>query len=373
LDLFACNYVNWSLAAEQECFNPMGTIDYCAPVNYNAPAMDVLYRNNGDGTFTDVTVQAGLDMYYGNGLGVVCGDYNGDGWIDIFVANDGMRNQLWVNRRDGSFMELGLQTGCALDEEGLAKAGMGAHAADIDDDGDLDLLVCNLRRESDSLFVNEGTHFTDGTTRAGLRVLTRSFTRFGMGWIDFDNDGYLDLYEANGLVSREDQQYSDDAYAQPNLLFRGSAGGLFEEVHPRGGTAQLLVAASRGAAFGDVDNDGGVDVLVVNRDAPAHLLRNVVPNRGHWIMLRVVEEHGRDAYGATVKLKLGARLITRDVRAAYSYLASNDPRIHIGLGALTKADHVQVRWIDGTIETFDNLSADQIHTLRPGQGAAISR
>jgi hypothetical protein len=374
LDLFSCNYLNWSSATEQGCYNNMGAPDYCSPNNYSAPAMDVLYRNDGppNYTFTDVTIHAGLDAYFGNGLGVVCGDFNGDAWIDIFVANDGMRNQLWVNRRDGTFMDLGLQTGCALDLEGKAKAGMGTHAADVDDDGDLDIIVCNLRRESDSVFINHGTHFSDETTRAGLRVITRSFTRFGMGWLDFDNDGWLDLYQANGLVMREDQQASDDPYAQPDLLFRGIAqkGGVFQEVQPRGGTKKLLIATSRAAAFGDIDNDGGVDVLVVNRDAPAHLLRNIAPNRGHWIMLRVLEEHARDAYGATVKLNVGGRIITRDVRAAYSYLASNDPRVHIGLGQAMKVDEVAVKWVDGTITSYGALQADRIHTLRRSGGSS---
>src|SRR5262245_543744 len=384
LDLYVCTYLNWSVSTEQDCYNNMGAPDYCSPANYSAPAMDVLYRNNGapgSFTFTDVSVQSGLDAYCGTSLGVVCGDFNLDGWADIFIANDGMRNQLWVNRRNGAFDDVGLMSGCALDLEGKAKAGMGTHAADVDDDGDLDIIVCNLKRESDSVFINEGTHFSDDTTRAGLRVIPRGFTRFGIGWIDFDNDGRLDLYEANGLVMREDQKWSDDPYAQPSLLFRGVPAGneggrssvAFEEVQPRGGTVEPLVATSRAAVFGDVDNDGGVDVLVINRDGPAYLLRNIIPNRGHWIMLRVVDDHNRDAYGATVKLTLGDRIITRDVRAAYSYLASNDPRVHVGLGSSTSVNDVSVRWIDGAIESFGSLAADQIHMIQRGRGRASNR
>jgi hypothetical protein len=372
LDLYVCRYINWSIATELKCYNDMGAPDYCAPANYNAPALDVLYRNNSDGTFTDVTVQAGLDAWSGNGLGVVCGDFDRNGWIDIFVANDGTRNQLWANQGNGAFIDVGLQTGCALDLDGKAKAGMGTHAADIDNDSDLDLIVCNLRRESDSIFMNQGEHFSDETTAVGLRVTSQPFTRFGVGWIDFDNDGLLDLYEANGLVMRDDRPFSDDPYAQPNLLFRGRrserGGPFFEEVQPRGGTAAPLVATSRAAAFGDIDNDGGADVLVINRDGPAQLLRNIAPNRGHWVILRVLDEHNRDAYGATVSLRVGDRIVTRDVKAAYSYLASNDPRVHVGTGVMERIDDVTIRWVDGAVESFGSLMTDQIHTLRRGKG-----
>ncbi|MCI0366656.1 MAG: CRTAC1 family protein [Phycisphaerales bacterium] len=388
LDLYVCQYINWSISTELDCFNNMGAPDYCSPNNYSAPAMDVLYRNNGppDYNFTDVTIEAGLDAYVGNSLGVVCCDFNRDGFSDVFVANDGMRNQLWANQKNGTFVEVGLQTSCALDLEGKAKAGMGVDANDIDDDGDIDIIVCNLKRESDSVFIHQGTHFNDETTRAGLRVLTRAFTRFGIGWIDFDNDGYLDLYQANGLVMREDTQYSDDPYAQPNLLFRGKpgAGGVFEEVQPRGGTAHLLVATSRAAVFGDIDNDGAIDILVINRDGPAHLLHNITadpskpdaqnpksknsgvqnPKLHHWIMLRILDQHNCDAYGAVLTIKLGQRTLTRPLRAAYSYLASNDPRIHLGLGDSTQIDSLTIRYPDGATESLGPLPANQIHTIQ---------
>ncbi len=368
LDLYVCNYLNWSVATEVECFNAMGAPDYCLPQNYNTPAMDVLYRNNGDGTFADFTEQAGLNQTFGTGLGVVCGDFNSDGWIDIFVANDGMPDQLWVNQSDGTFRDEGLFAGCAIDQDGEPKAGMGVTAADIDDDGDLDLLVCNLATQSDSYFINEGGYFTDSTARMGLGAVSRPFTRFGIAWIDFDHDGDLDLYQVNGGVARDSMVFSDDPYAEPNLLFQGLGGGRFKEFRPRGGTGELLVATGRAAAFGDIDADGAVDVLVVNRDAKAHLLRNIVPNRGNWISFRVIEEHGRDALGATVRLTLGNRRITRDVRAAYSFLASNDPKVHVGLGEHDGVTDVSVRWIDGGIESFGDFGANQVVTLHRGDG-----
>jgi hypothetical protein len=247
---------------------------------------------------------------------------------------------------------------------------MGVTAADVDDDGDLDLMVCNLHKESDSFFRNEGEYFVDDTAAAGLATLSRPYTRFGMAWLDFDNDGYLDLYQANGRVYWQEDAYADDIYAEPNVLLRGTPGGAFEEVEPPGGTETLLIATSRAAAFGDVDNDGAIDVLVVNRDGPAHLLRNVGGKEGNWILFSVLEEHGRDAYGATVTMHVAARTMTRDVRAAYSYCSSSDPRVHVGLGRHDRVTSVTVRWPDGEIELFGDFEANRVVTLRRGAGAS---
>jgi hypothetical protein len=367
LDLFVVNYINWSPAGELDCYSLTGVSDYCAPKNYNAPSPDTLYRNDGDGVFTDVSVGAGLRAAFGNGLGIAPGDFDGDGRLDVFVANDGMPNQLWLNRGQGRFEDAALVRGCAVDLDGRAKAGMGVHATDVDDDSDLDLLVVNLDGESDSFFRNNGAYFADDTAAVGLRVPSRPFTRFGMALLDFDNDGRLDLYEANGRVGRQSEQYSSDVFAEPNLLLRGTTTGRFEEVSPRGGTDTTLIATSRAAAFGDIDNDGGLDIVVVNRDAPAYLLRNTV-RRGHWMAFRVVDEHGRDALGASVTLSVGARRIRRDVSAAFSYLASNDPRVHVGLGSETRVAEVKVRWLDGSVESFGEFDADRLVVLRRGAG-----
>jgi hypothetical protein len=185
--------------------------------------------------------------------------------------------------------------------------------------------------------------------------------------LDFDNDGALDLYEANGRVGRQSELYSADPYAEPSMLLRGLAGPRFEAV-PRGGTRAPLVATSRAAAFGDIDNDGGIDIVVVNRDSRPFVLHNIVKPRGHWIMFRVLDEHNRDALGAQVTASVGSRTIRRDVRAAYSYLASNDPRVHIGLGQNTTAHDVTVRWPDGVRESFGDIPADRITVLRRGAG-----
>jgi hypothetical protein len=371
LDLFVTRYLDWSTDAERECYSLTGIVDYCSPKNYDAPTTDLLFHNNGDGTFTDVSRASGLGSAVGNGLGVIADDVNGDGRVDIFVANDGTPNHLWSALGGGRFSESALLAGVAIDQDGAPKAGMGVHVNDVDDDGDNDLIVVNLDTESDSFFRNEGRFFVDATTSVGLRVASRRFTRFGVALLDFDNDGRLDLYQANGRVGLQAETFGPDPYAEPNLLFRGLLDGRFEELSPRGGTSQPLVATSRAAAFGDLDNDGGIDILVANRDAAPHLLRNVAPARGHWLLMRVLDARGRDAIGATLSIAVGTRTLRRDVRTGYSYLAANDPRIHVGLGDLRSVDAVTVRWPDGIRERFGPFEADRIVELRRGQGARV--
>jgi enediyne biosynthesis protein E4 len=368
LDLFVAHYLNWQPSAEVECYSLTGVPDYCSPKTYDLPASAALYHNNRNGTFADVTDRAGLRAAVGNGLGVVAGDVDGDGRIDVFVANDGTPNQLWLNRGGGRFEDAALTMGCAVDLDGKPKAGMGVHLADADGDGDSDLLVVNLDGESDSLYRNEKTFFRDDTISVGLRTISRPFTRFGAAMLDFDNDGMLDIYEASGRVGRQSELYSSDPYAEPNLLFRGTQGPRFEEVTPRGGTPTPLIATSRAAAFGDIDNDGAIDIVVANRDGKPYLLHNVVSGRGHWAMFRVLDEHGRDALGAELTMTVESSLIRRDVRAAFSYLASNDPRVHVGIGQSTAVRDLTVRWPDGTRERFGDVGADHIVALRRGAG-----
>ena len=369
LDLFVCNYIHWSVAGERQCTDAAGAPDYCGPLEYLAPTKDTLYRNNADGTFTDVTNELGISMAVGNGLGVAVGDYNSDGRLDIFVANDGVEDVLWINGADGRFVNQALTMGCARDEAGQAKGSMGIGSADIDDDGDLDLLIVNLRGETDSLFRNEGRYFADITGAAGLGRLSRGFTRFGAGFFDYDNDGQLDIYQANGRVIRADPVYSEDPYAEPNVLMRGVGSGKFAEVLPRGGIVPTLIHNSRGAAFGDLDNDGGIDIVVVNRDGPVYLLANQARDQGHWIMFRVLDEHGRDALGAVVTGVVNGRTMRRDVQTAYSYCSANDPRVHFGLGDAHIIQNITVRWVDESTSSFGDFDAGHIATLRRSEGA----
>jgi hypothetical protein len=368
LDVYVCNYVNWSSQREIACSSAYAPKDYCSPNNYNAPATDLLYRNDGALRFTDVSERAGLLRAFGNGLGVTCGDFDADGRTDVFVANDQMPNQLWIAREDGTFVERALLAGCAVDQEGRARAGMGVFALDHQDDGDLDLFVTNLRSETNIFYLNEGGLFSEHAAALGLAAPSRPYTGFGLGFADFDHDGRRDLYVANGRVTfGRPLHRPDDPFAEPNQLYRGTPAGGFEEV-PRGGLPASLVANSRGLALGDYDNDGDVDVAILDSGARLELLENLAGARGHWLALRVLGARGRDELGALVSVGSGASLQRRTVQAAYSYCSSNDPRVHFGLGADGAPQVVEVDWLDGSRERFGPLGVDEIHHLRKGGG-----
>ena len=364
LDLYVANYIIWSPDDELQC-RDSGMPDYCSPNSYQAPAADVLYENQGDGRFLDISAKAGMRTAFGNGLGVVCDDYDNDGFIDIFVANDQLPNQLWRNNGDGTFRDVAVESGAAIDASGEAKAGMGVTAADIDDDGDSDLLVVNLETQSDSFYRNEGAYFIDDTPQVGLGAITRKPTRFGVGLYDFNNDGWLDLFEANGRVTRPKTEQAEhaDPYAEADLLLAGGPSGRFEQFGPPGGTVASLIATSRAAAFGDLENDGGVDIVIVNRDHRLWVLHNIAP-REHWIMFRVEDVDGGIAHDARVTVTLGDRMVTRSVRVASSYCAANDPRVHFGLGSQDEVREVRVTWQDGHQESSGPFRADQIVSLR---------
>ena len=372
LDLFVVNYLHWSKNIEQDCYGKAFFVTYCGPTVYEAPAMDHLYRNNGDGTFTDITHDAGINLAFGNGLGVVGADFNRDGLTDVFVANDTMVNQLWINQGNLRFSEECLLWSCAMDSEGIEKAGMGVASADVDDDGDSDLLVVNLEKQTDSFFRNEGTYFFDATRIMGLGPVSMRHTRFGVTLVDFDNDGRLDLYEANGKVSSSEPTDGDE-FAEPNTLYRGvlNDGALrFEEIKPQGGVSPTLIHTSRGLTVGDIDNDGGLDLVVSNRDAAPYLLMNNV-ERGNWIRFKVLTGT-RDTYGATVSATVGSVRMNRDVQPSASYLASSDPRVHFGLGTASKVESVTVRWPGGDEEIFGDFNAGATYELQKGNGKPLS-
>jgi len=364
LDLFIVNYLVWTPENEQICYSNRGNRTYGGP-NLYSPVADTLFRNNGNGTFTDVSREAGLWEHFGNGLGVVFGDFNDDGWIDIYVANDMTPNQLWINQQDGTFEDVAVLAGCSMAETGAVKAGMGCNAEDLDHDGDLDLLVVNLSGEPDTYFRNEGTYFVDRTPATGLSLFSPRHTRFGAGLVDFNNDGYMDLFIATGRINHDLPPIDRDTLAEPNMLYRGSAGPRFRLIdRPPGGISPELITTSRAAAFGDIDNDGDVDILMLNRDMQASLLVNVATPLGNWIQFRVLERHGRDALGAVLRINVGDLKIRRDVKSCYSYCAANDPRVHIGLGDATRVDSVHVRWPTGEEQEFGAFEANQTHTLR---------
>src|SRR6266851_4315628 len=373
LDLFVGHYVNYSIEANVRCFGLAGGRDYCPPHEYTAQPSQ-LYRNNHDGTFTDVTARAGLASQFGPALGVSTADFNGDGWIDIYVANDGQPNQLWINQRDGTFKNAALLAGAALGALGEAKSSMGVDAGDFDNDGDEDLLVTELTGQGVDLYVNNGSGvFEEQSAAAGLRQPTLPYTGFGTAWFDFDNDGWLDLLTVNGAVTQNvDAVARREPFSlrQRKQLFRNRGNGTFEDVSARAGPTLGVADVSRGAAFGDVDNDGDIDVVIGNASGPLRLLLNNVGQRKHWVGLRLVGSDGRrDMLGARVALvRADGLTLWRRARSDGSYASANDPRVLVGLGGSSQPPIVRVVWPDGRTETWTGVAVDRYTTLRQGGG-----
>ena len=373
LDLFVGNYLVYTLAGHLPCVNFRSQPDYCAPSRYPAQ-QNLFYRNRGDGTFEEATAATGLVEVARPTLGIASADFNGDGWIDLFVANDLQENHLWINRGDGTFENRAPLSGVALDASGKAKADMGVDAGDFDNDGDEDLFMTDLTAEGSTLFVNDGTAvFEERSAASGMRAASFEYTGFGAAWFDFDNDGLLDILAVNGLIFQDfDALGSGDPYPfdQPNQLFRNAGGGRFDDVTAEAGVVFGLSEVSRGAAFGDVDNDGDTDVVVANDAGLARLLVNEVGNRRHWIGLRLVGSDGkRDMLGArVVVLRADGSSLWRRARADGSYASANDPRVLVGLGESTEPVRVQVFWPSRRVEEWDDLPLDRYTTLKEGSG-----
>ena len=363
LDLYVANYIDWNEGIERECKSQSGILDYCHPDAYNSPAKDVLYRNEGDGSFTDVSKEAGIHSVWGNGLGVTVGDVNNDGFLDVFVANDEMNNQLWMNQGDGTFIDDAIVSGVAVDANGEPKAGMGTDFADVDNDGNIDLLVVNLVGQSDSMFMNQGGWFEDGTPESGLSAISRPYTRFGTGFRDLNNDGILDVYMANGRVLIAQTSETDDFYAEDNVLIQGVGDGKFKEVAPKGGVSKPLIHTSRGAAYGDVNGDGGIDIVVVNRDAKAYLLMNQNFAEDNFVKLQLFNRNGAPAQNAVVRFKLGDKTIRREVSTSGGYISAQDPTLHIGLGKKQAISDVEVTWSDGSKQKISNVLVNETSTI----------
>ena len=370
LDLYVANNVTYQTTSATVCPGPAGAPDYCPPQIYGGQR-DRLYRNLGRGRFRDISGTALRGLTARPGLGVTTADFDGDGWMDIFVANDGEPDFLWMNERDGTLREVGLPAGVAVTGDGKAEASMGTDAGDFDNDGDEDVVVTELTGQGTNLFVNDGAaRFRDASAASGIGVPSQPYTGWGTAWFDYDNDGWLDLLAVNGtIIAQEGRTGRAFPYDQKKLLFHNLSNGRFESVGAQAGPAFALSESGRGAAFGDIDNDGDTDVLVGNNSGPVHLLINEVGARQHWLGLRLIGRDGRDMLGARVSVaRPGQPVLWRRARSDGSYGSANDPRVLVGLGPSAAAATVRVRWPDGRDETWSAVPADTWTTLRQGTG-----
>ena len=371
LDLYVGEYVDYRVASDRKCTDLTRTPTYCPPQVY-APLPDHLYRNKGDGTFVEVTDRALIGRQFGRALGVIAADVNNDGWSDIYVANDGSENLLWINLRNGTFRNEALLAGVALTGEGHAEASMGVDAGDFDNDGDEDLFMTELNGEGSNLYVNNGTgSFDDRSAASGLGAASLQFTGFGTAWADFDNDSWLDLLSVNGRVqAAEGAAPALFPMHQRKLLFHNLHDGRFEEVGSRAGTAFQTPDVGRGAAFGDIDNDGDEDVVVANDAGRAQLLINTIDDAGtsrHWLGIRLAGANGRDMLGARVQVvRQSGPSLWRRARSDGSYASANDPRVLVGLGDSVETPGVRVQWPDGHTETWTAVPIDRWQTLVEG-------
>ena len=372
LDLYVGNYVRYDFAADRKCTVLSDRRSYCGPEHYDRQT-DRLYHNRGNGTFADVTATAfiGRSDPFGPSLGVSTADFNNDGWPDIYVGNDGQANLLWVNQRDGTFRNLGLLSGASVNEHGKPEASMGVDAGDFDNDGDEDIIVTVLPTEGHNLFVNDGSgSFENRSAASGLHALSMGHTGWGTAWIDFDNDGWLDILAVHGSLHGQSGRTNDPfPFKERNLLFRNTRDGKFADVSDQAGAAFKVLEAGRGAAFGDIDNDGDTDVVVANLNGPVRLLINNIGNRLHWVGLRLVGTGGRDMLGARVEVRRQQEpSLWRRVRSDGSYASANDARVLVGLGQSITAPTVRVRWPSGKVEEWPDVAIDRYTTLTEGTG-----
>ena len=371
LDLVIANYVDWSPERNFYCGDRgPGMRSYCHPDDFHGEP-PTLYHNNGDGTFADVSKPSGVGLKGGNGLGVVTFDYDNDGWQDIFISNDHMPNFLFHNNRDGTFREVAYLAGVAVSGDGQFEAGMGTDAADTTGNGRLDLVVAHLDMQLARLYQNMGDQtFDDATFRSKLSYSTYHLSGFGTRFMDYDNDGARDLFMANGHVLDNIQLYhADTQYAEPKLMLRNTGQGIFENVSDRLGPDFQLPRVSRGAAIGDFDNDGDLDILVNNVGQAPQLLRNDGGNANHWLELLLIgTRSNRDGVGARVKVSAGDLDLYEQRKGGMSYQSAQDPRLHFGLGQRLSINAIEVLWPSGIVTKLSNLKSDQIIAIKEGTG-----
>ncbi|MBZ5669570.1 MAG: CRTAC1 family protein [Acidobacteriia bacterium] len=374
LDLFVARYVVYELGKHPRCGDQKRSLfSYCLPDLFQ-PMTDLLFHNNHDGTFTDVSHTAGIDRARGRGLGVTVGDYDGDGWQDIFVANDRGRNFLFHNKGDGTFEEVGLPAGIAYSMDGVARAGMGTDFGDYDQDGWLDILVNDFETEGTALFHNlKGQFFTDVGGEVGLRDASYPYVVFGGKFVDYDNDGFLDIFAVSGHTQDDITAYKPDiTYPEPKLLFR-NVGGRFRRVEDGPGGVLGRLKVSRGAAFGDLDNDGSVDVVVNDTNDFPEILRNMAGGKNKSLLIKLVGTNSnRDGIGTRLEVHYGNHVQILEAKSAASYFAANDLRVHVGLGTSPQVDVLVLHWPSGRAQTVRNLAAGYLHVISEDRGVISS-
>jgi len=378
LDLMVANYVDLDLATtpapgEKAACTWKGVAVMCGPRGL-AGSKNILYHNRGNGTFEDVSSKAHIDQTNGHyAFSVSTFDFDEDGWTDIFVACDSTPSILYRNNHDGTFTDVAVTSGAAFNEEGLEQAGMGSTIADYNGDGHLDIFKTNFSDDTSTLYRNNGDGtFDDVTSAAGLGINTRNLG-WGTMFLDVDNDGWPDLLLVNGHVYPEvDTHHLGSTYQQPRVLYRNNGDGRFSDMSATGGAAIAASASSRGLAVGDLWNDGRISAVINNMNAPPSLLVNQARSSNHWIAFRTVgTKSNRDGIGANISVKAAARTLVDEVRSGSSYISNNDMRVHFGLGSVNKVDWVQVRWPSGLVERFEGLPVDTIQTLKEGSGIAV--
>ncbi len=373
LELYVSNYANYTLDAHKMCYRHDIPV-YCGPSSY-PPQPDLFYHNNGNGTFTDLTKQNGLlSVPAAHGLGVAIGDSDNDGDIDIYVANDQDFNFLFENRGDGTFEEIGLLSGVSCSDMGKAEAGMGVVFADYDNDGKLDITVSNFQNETNTLYHNQGDNFfIDTTIIAGIAEHTHRYLGWGIGFLDYDNDGYKDIFVANGHTMDNIAEVDRSTTTpQQNLIFRNLGNGQFVEATAQMGEDFSLRKTSRAAAFGDYDNDGDIDILVTNWNQTVDLLRNEGGNRNNWIQVKAIgTKSNRSAIGTRIKAVVGEHTQYAEVKSSGSYLAFSDLRVHFGLKDAENVDLLEIHWLSGMVDTATNLPVNQQFIVVEGKGITL--
>jgi len=364
LDLFVNNYLKYSLATAPRC-KVREYPAYCSPENFEA-LPNVLYRNNGDGTFTDVSEESQIAKQAGKGMGIAFADYDGDGFTDVFVSNDSFRNFLFHNNGNGTFDEVALLSGVAYNENGTTVAGMGADFRDLDNDGRPDIFHTAMWADTFPLYRNLGNYFDDITSSSGMAVLSRPLTAWGTGAFDFDNDGFKDLFAACSAILDNSEEIEHRPFKLPNSVFRNFGDGTFADVGPQAGPSFNVPEAHRGAAFGDFDNDGKIDVAVVVLNGRPQLFLNRSTNNNHWLLIKLVgTKSNRDGLGAHLKITLpDGKSQYNEATTAIGYNSSSDKRVHFGLGSATSVERIEIAWPSGIKQTLTHVAADQILTVR---------